>query len=29
MKNYIGVMDSGKGGLSVLEELKRLLPNEN
>ena len=29
MKTYIGVMDSGKGGLSVLEELKRVLPNEN
>ena len=25
----IGVFDSGVGGLSVLRELKRLLPNEN
>src|SRR3989344_6788617 len=31
MKNNrpIGVFDSGVGGLSVLKELKRLLPNEN
>lgn len=27
-KNYIGVFDSGLGGLSVLKELHRLLPNE-
>ena len=25
----IGVMDSGMGGISVLRELVRLLPNEN
>lgn len=29
MRNYIGVFDSGKGGLSILEELKKLLPDEN
>ncbi len=27
MKKYIGVFDSGKGGLSVLEEIRKLLPN--
>ncbi len=26
MKSYIGVFDSGKGGLSVLEEVRKLLP---
>jgi glutamate racemase len=29
MNNAIGVFDSGMGGLTVLRELKRLLPNEN
>jgi len=29
MKSYIGVLDSGVGGLSVLKELKSLMPNEN
>ena len=28
-KRPIGVFDSGVGGLSVLIELQRLLPNEN
>jgi glutamate racemase len=27
-KNYIGVMDSGLGGISVLQEMTRELPNE-
>lgn len=27
--NYIGVFDSGVGGISVLKELTKLLPNEN
>ena len=27
--NYIGVFDSGMGGISTLIELKRLMPNEN
>ena len=27
MKKYIGVFDSGKGGLSVLEEIRKLLPD--
>ncbi len=29
MKNYIGVFDSGKGGLSILKQLKKVLPNYN
>ena len=29
MKNKIGVFDSGIGGLSILNELKNLLPNED
>lgn len=29
MKEYIGVLDSGVGGLSVLRELKSLMPNNN
>lgn len=29
MKNYIGVFDSGIGGVTVLKELRKLLPNEN
>ena len=28
-KDYIGVFDSGVGGLSVLKELAKVLPNEN
>lgn len=28
-KDYIGVFDSGVGGISVLKELKKILPNEN
>jgi glutamate racemase len=28
-QNYIGVFDSGVGGISVLKELKKVLPNEN
>ena len=27
-QDYIAVMDSGLGGLSVLRELRRLLPQE-
>ena len=27
-QDYIAVMDSGLGGLSVLRELRRLLPRE-
>ena len=29
MKNPIGLFDSGIGGISILEKLKELLPNEN
>ena len=29
MKNPIGIFDSGIGGISILEKLKHLLPNEN
>ncbi len=29
MNNFIGVFDSGIGGLSILEKLKEVLPNEN
>ncbi len=29
MKEYIGVLDSGVGGLSVLSELYKLMPNQN
>ena len=29
MKNPIGIFDSGIGGISILEKLKQLLPNEN
>lgn len=29
MKNIIGVLDSGVGGLSVLKELKNLMPDKN
>jgi len=29
MNNYIGVLDSGVGGLSVLAELTRIMPNQN
>lgn len=29
MKNFIGVFDSGIGGLSVLESIREILPNEN
>ena len=29
MNGKIGVFDSGLGGLSVLKELRKLLPNEN
>ena len=29
MKNPIGIFDSGIGGISILEKLKELLPNEN
>ena len=28
-KDYIGVFDSGVGGISVLRELMNVLPNEN
>lgn len=28
-KDYIGVFDSGVGGISVLKELTKILPNEN
>ena len=28
-KNYIGVFDSGIGGLSILKEIRRILPKEN
>lgn len=29
MKNKIGIFDSGIGGLTTLEEIRKLLPNEN
>lgn len=29
MKNKIGIFDSGKGGLTTLKEIKRLLPHED
>ena len=29
MKNPIGIFDSGIGGISILEKLIQLLPNEN
>lgn len=29
MKDYIGIFDSGIGGLSILEKVRELLPNEN
>ena len=29
MKHPIGIFDSGIGGLSILEEINRVLPNEN
>ena len=29
MNNFIGLLDSGVGGLSVLKELKRIMPNKN
>ena len=29
MNNKIGVFDSGLGGLSILKEMKRIMPNEN
>ena len=29
MKNKIGVFDSGRGGSTTLEEIKKILPNEN
>ena len=29
MNNKIGVFDSGIGGLSILNELKTMLPHEN
>ena len=29
MKKIIGVFDSGIGGLTILDELKNILPNEN
>lgn len=28
-KNYIGIFDSGIGGLKTLEEIRKILPNEN
>ena len=28
-KDFIGVFDSGYGGVTILKELKKLLPNEN
>ena len=28
-KQPIGVFDSGVGGISVLKELKKIMPNEN
>ena len=29
MDNYIGIFDSGFGGISVLNDLINLMPNEN
>ena len=29
MNNKIGIFDSGIGGLTTLEEIKKLLPNED
>ena len=29
MENYIGVLDSGVGGLSILAELTKIMPNQN
>ena len=29
MENKIGIFDSGIGGLTILEEIKKILPNEN
>ena len=29
MKNKIGIFDSGVGGLTVLQSMKQLLPNED
>ena len=29
MNNFIGIFDSGIGGLSVLESIRELLPHEN
>ena len=29
MNNKIGILDSGLGGLSILKELKKVLPNED
>ncbi len=29
MENYIGVLDSGVGGLSILSELKKVMPKQN
>lgn len=29
MKNYIGIFDSGIGGLTTLKEIRNILPNEN
>ncbi len=29
LKNYIGIFDSGVGGISVLKEMHRILPHEN
>ena len=28
-KNEIGIFDSGIGGITILNELKKILPNEN
>ena len=29
MNNKIGILDSGLGGLSILKELRKVLPNED
>ena len=29
MNNPIGIFDSGIGGISILDKLKNMLPNEN
>ena len=29
MRNKIGIFDSGIGGLTTLEEIRKLLPNES